>query len=460
MKNNRRDFIKYSGIAATALVGAALPRLAVADDVNSKPFNAIKSSQGFNMHGYAAPKIDKVRIGYIGLGSRGSEAVPRILNIEGVEVRALCDTRPKQVELAKETLKGTSNNPALYSGTDHEWKKLCERSDIDLVYICTPWNWHAQMAIYAMEHGKHVAVEVPAAQTIDECWQMVETSEKTKLHCVMLENECYDFFELLTLNMARQGFFGEVLHGEGAYIHSIGRSLFDPVQRPGLWRLDENAHRNGNLYPTHGLGPICQIMNVNCGDKLDFLTSVSTNDFTLHNIAVELAAKDPAYTKYLDKHFRGNMNTSIIRTNKGRTIMLQHDTSSPRPKSSRYLISGTKATIQCDAGPAKISTSHEGWVSPEVYAELEAKYTLPSISKVTELAKKVGGHGGMDFLTDWRLIDCLRNGLPLDHDVYDAAVWSSIAPLSEWSVANGSKPVEVPDFTRGAWQSNKPFDIS
>ena len=460
MKNNRRDFIKYSGIAATALVGAALPRLAVADDSNSTPFNAIKTSQGFNMHGYAAPKIDKVRIGYIGLGSRGSEAVPRILNIEGVEVGALCDIKPKQVELAKETLKGTSNNPALYSGNDHEWKKLCERSDIDLVYICTPWNWHAQMAIYAMEHGKHVAVEVPAAQTIDECWQMVETSEKTKLHCVMLENECYDFFELLTLNMARQGFFGEIIHGEGAYIHNIGRSLFDPVQRPGLWRLDENAHRNGNLYPTHGLGPICQIMNINCGDKMDFLTSVSTNDFTLHDIAVELAAKDTSYSKYVDKHFRGNMNTSIIRTTKGRTIMLQHDTSSPRPKSSRYLISGTKATIQCDAGPTRISTSHEGWVSPDVFAQIEAKYTLPFVSKVGELAKKVGGHGGMDFLTDWRLIDCLRNGLPVDHDVYDAALWSSIVPLSEWSVANGSKPIEVPDFTRGAWQSNKPFDIS
>lgn len=460
MKNNRRDFIKYAGIAASALVVAGLPQFVIADEVNNKPIDAVKGSQRFNMHGYAAPKIDKVRIGYIGLGNRGSDAVPRILNIEGVEVRALCDIKPKQVELAKERLKGTPNNPALYSGNDQEWKKLCERSDIDLVYICTPWNWHAQMAIYAMEHGKHVAVEVPAAQTIDECWQMVETSEKTKLHCIMLENGCYDFFELLTLNMARQGFFGEIIHGEGAYVHSIGRSLFDPVQRPGLWRLDENAHRNGNLYPTHGLGPICQIMNINCGDKMDFLTSVSTNDFTLHDIAVELAAKDSSYAKYLDKHFRGNMNTSIIRTTKGRTIMLQHDTSSPRPKSSRYLISGTKATIQSDAGPARISTSHEGWVSPEVFAEIEAKYTLPYVAKVTALAKKVGGHGGEDFLTDWRLIDCLRNGLAVDHDVYDAALWSSIAPLSEWSVANASKPIEIPDFTRGAWQSNKPFNIS
>jgi len=274
MKNNRRDFIKYSGIAATALVGAALPRLAVADDSNSKPFNAIKTSQGFNMHGYAAPKIDKVRIGYIGLGSRGSEAVPRILNIEGVEVRALCDTKPKQVELAKEALKGTSNNPALYSGTDHEWKKLCERSDIDLVYICTPWNWHAQMAIYAMEHGKHVAVEVPAAQTIDECWQMVETSEKTKLHCVMLENECYDFFELLTLNMARQGFFGEVLHGEGARDRVGHRGeqtagLLHPVvgvclpsgvvgdpDRDRLWKIVTKYNKSYNEYQKKTRRPI------------------------------------------------------------------------------------------------------------------------------------------------------------------------------------------------------------
>jgi predicted dehydrogenase len=338
--------------------------------------------------------------------------------------------------------------------------KLCQRDDIDLVYIATPWRWHTTMAVYAMLHGKHVAVEVPAARTVEECWALVNTSEKTKKHCIFLENECYDFFELLTLNMARQGFFGEIIHGEGAYIHDIGESLFDPVRRPGLWRLDENAHRNGNLYPTHGLGPVCTIMNINRGDKMEYLTSMSTNDFSLHPYAVQLAAKDPAYNKYTDKHFRGNMNTTTIRTFRGRTIMLQHDTSSPRVKSARYLISGTKGAAQCDADAPRLSTSHEGWLPKETFDQLEKEYTLPIVRKMGEMARLVGGHGGMDFMMDWRNIDCLRNGLPPDHDVYDAALWSCMSPLSEWSVAHRSSPIDIPDFTRGAWKKNAPVNIS
>jgi hypothetical protein len=364
------------------------------------------------------------------------------------------------VQIVQESLKGTAHNPATYSGNENEWMKLCERDDIDLVYIATPWKWHTPMALYAMNHGKHVAVEVPAAQTLEECWQLVETSERTKKHCVMLENECFDFFELLTLNMARQGFFGEIIHGEGAYIHNIGRTLFDRIQRPGSWRLDENAHRNGNLYPTHGLGPVCQIMNINRGDKLDYLLSVSSADFTLNNIAKELAAKDTSYQKYVNNPFEGNMNTSTIKTIRGRTIMLQHDISSPRPKSSRYLISGTKATAQFDTDLPKLAIGHEGWVSEKMFKDLEEKYTLPFVKRVGALAKEIGGHGGMDVLMDWHLIDCLRNGLTMDYNVYDAALWSSVVPLSEWSVANQSRPVKVPDFTRGSWEKNQPFELS
>lgn len=460
MSNNRRDFLKYTGLAATGLAGAALQGFVISENTNDSLADQPKGKQLFNMSGYAAPKIETVRIGIIGLGNRGSEAVPRLNHIEGINIGALCDIKLVQAQLAKESLKGTSHNPVIYAGSENEWQKLCERGDIDLVYICTPWSWHTKMAVYAMKHGKHVAVEVPAAQTIDECWQLVETSEKTKRHCVMLENDCFDFFPLLTLNMARQGFFGEIVHGEGAYIHDISRSLFDRVRRPGSWRLNENSHRNGNLYPTHGLGPVCQIMNINRGDKMDFLTSVSTNDFSLNNIAKELAAKDPSYNMYVDKPFRGNMNTSIIRTIKGRTIMLQHDISSPRPKTGRFLISGTKATAQEDAGAPKIATNHEGWVSDDVYKLLEAKYTLPLVTKIGALAKEVGGHGGMDFLMDWRLIDCLRNGLPMDFDVYDAALWSSVVPLSEWSVANQSGPIGVPDFTCGSWKNNSPVMLS
>lgn len=455
----KRDFLKITGLG---MLGggftSAIPRQP--DDKTQK---APISAQKFNMSGYGAPKIDTVRIAYIGLGNRGSGAVKRIINLENVEVKALCDIRPKQVTEALKTFKDTTYKPAAYSGSEDEWKKACQREDIDLVYICTPWNLHAPMALYAMEQGKHVAVEIPAATTEEDCWKLVETSERTKKHCMMLENCCYDFFELLTLNMARQGYFGEIVHVEGAYIHDILDSFFDKSKRYDLWRLKENQ-RNGNLYPTHGLGPIAQLLDINRGDKMEYLVSVASNDFMLAARANELAAKDPKFKQFAGKSFRGNMNTTTIKTNKGKTIMLQHDVSSPRPYSRIHLVSGTKGCAQKYPLEGKgqlgrISQGHE-WFSEEEYKVLEQKYQPEIVRRIGELAKKVGGHGGMDFLMDWRLIDCLRNGLPLDQDVYDAAAWSVIAPLSEKSVANRSNSIDIPDFTKGSWKTNQPVDIS
>ena len=260
----KRDFIKLVGIG---VAGSSLPQSSKASNLPQLPYR-----QQFNMCGYAAPKIDTVRIGYIGLGNRGSGALDRIVFLENVQVKALCDIRPEKAEAARKKFEGTSHSPVVYAGKADEWKKLCERDDIDLIYICTPWNLHAPMALYAMEHGKHVAVEIPAATTVEDCWKLVETSERTRKHCMMLENCCYDFFELLTLNMARQGFFGEVVHVEGAYIHDIYASFFDKTKRYDSWRLRENI-RKGNLYPTHGLGPICQVLDINRGDKMDYLVS-------------------------------------------------------------------------------------------------------------------------------------------------------------------------------------------
>ncbi|MBL7697801.1 MAG: Gfo/Idh/MocA family oxidoreductase [Chitinophagaceae bacterium] len=453
MNNDRRRFLKLFGLSASGIVTSGL--------ADSNALAAMTTNNPrFNMACYAARKLQTVRIGYIGLGDRGSEAVERIVHFAGIDIKAICDIRISQIDLALRHLKGTTFHPKTYHGDDEIWKKLCERDDIDLIYICTPWALHTPMACYAMNHGKHVAVEVPAAQTLEECWQLVDTSEKTKRHCVMMENECFDFFEMLTLNMARQGFLGEIIHTEGAYIHDISRSLFDRIRRPGLWRLNENCHRNGNLYPTHGLGPACQIMDINRGDKLTTVISMSTADFTLNDIAKEISSKDPSFSQYVDKPFRGNMNTSIIRTQKGKTIMLQHDISSTRPKSSRYLVSGTKAFAQMDAEAPKISTTHGKWLSAKEFKQLEEQFTFPFIRQVGTAARKIGGHGGMDVLMDWRMIDCLRHGLPLDYNVYDAAAWSALVPLSEWSVAHGSAPVEVPDFTRGSWANNKPIDMS
>ncbi|MEJ1240451.1 Gfo/Idh/MocA family oxidoreductase [Chryseolinea sp. T2] len=451
MKTNRRDFIKISTIAGMTMAGEAT----IASPKGTKH---TPQGQAFNMSGYAAPKIETVRIGFIGLGNRGPGAVERISKIDGVEIKALCDIRPEKAEAARKLLEKTPHKPDLYSGGAEEWKKVCDRKDIDLIYIATPWKLHAPMAVFAMEHGKHAAVEVPAAVTIDECWQMVNTSEKTKKHCVILENCCYDFFELLTLNMARQGYFGEIVHVEGAYIHALLDANFSKTQYYDMWRLKENL-RNGSLYPTHGLGPIAQALNVNRGDRMDYLVSVSTNDFMMGAKAKELAATDSFYKQYEGKSFRGNMNTTTIRTVNGKTMMVQHDVTSPRPYSRIHLVSGTKGTALKYPEPPRISKGHEGWVTDEEFKELEAKYAPPIVTKVGEMAKQIGGHGGMDFLMDWRLIDCLRNGLPVDMDVYDAAAWSAVAPLSEKSVANRSASVDVPDFTRGAWKSNAPVDV-
>jgi hypothetical protein len=463
MKNNRREFLKRTGLAGVGMVGASiLPSFAPDKKakVESKADEAqtTQHKQVFNMCGYEAPKLDTVRVGFIGLGNRGPGHVSNMALLEGVDIKALCDIVPANVEKTRKRIEFAGFKPTLYSGETDAWKKLCERPDIDLVYICTPWNLHTPMAVYAMEHGKHVAIEVPAADTLEECWQLVETSEKTRKHCMMMENCCYDFFEMLTLNMARQGFFGEIIHGEGAYIHTLLESNFDKKAYWDMWRLRENAHRRGNLYPTHGLGPICQIMDINRGDKMEFLVSVMSRDFQMNDTAKKLAATDDFYKPFVDNPYRGNMTTTSILTNKGRSIMVQHDVTSPNSYSRIHKISGTKAAALKYPEPARISIG-DNWISPEELKALEEKYKPEIVKKVGELAKQVGGHGGMDFLEDWRLIDCLRNGLPLDQDCYDAALWSSIAPLSEKSVAERSASVDIPDFTGGSWKTNKPVDI-
>ena len=458
MSTKRRDFLKLSGLTGVSLVGATLLGKAAGITSNGPVFQE-QGSQGFNMCGFAAPKLEKVRIGFVGLGMRGPTHVMGFSRIQGVEIKGLCDIRPEKVQAMEKRLSGSSHQPTAYSGDENAWKKMCDRKDIDLIVIATPWAWHTPMAVYAMKAGKHVAIEVPAAKTVDECWQLVRTSESTKKHCMMMENCCYDFFELITLNMARQGFFGEVLHGEGAYLHDLLGLNFNKNGYYDMWRLKENINRNGNLYPTHGLGPVCQVMNINRGDKMVDLSSTSSNDFLMAETAKKLAEKDSFYQQFVGKKFRGNMNTTNIRTQNGKTITLFHDVTTPRPYSRIHLLNGTKATARKYPEPARISKG-EDWMNEEELKKLEEQYTPEIISKVGEMAKKIGGHGGMDFMMQWRLIDCLRNGLPLDQDVYDAALWSVITPLSEWSVAHRSNSVTVPDFTNGAWKTNKPVELT
>ncbi|MCW3112825.1 MAG: gfo/Idh/MocA family oxidoreductase [Segetibacter sp.] len=461
MKDNRRNFLKLTSLTGLGLAGGVMKGFAKETETTLPSNNSADQffADRFNMSGYAAPKIENVRVGFIGLGMRGPTHLTNMIKLGGVSVVGLCDIREEQVLKAQKLIEKSGQKPTLYSGDKDAWKKLCDRKDVDLIFIATPWALHVPQAVYAMEQGKHVAIEVPAAKTVDECWQLVRTSEKTRKHCMMLENCCYDFFELMTLNMARQGFFGDVIHTEGAYIHYLLDLNFQKDGYYDMWRLKENIGRNGNLYPTHGLGPICQVMNINRGDKMDYLVSMSSIDNMMGDEAKELAAKDSFYKSFVNKPYRGNMNTTVIKTNKGKTIMVQHDVTSPNVYSRIHKISGSKGSALKYPTP-RIASGHNKWLSESEYKTIEEKYRPAIVKKVGELAKQVGGHGGMDFLMDWRLIDCLRNGLALDQDVYDAALWSAIAPLSEKSVANRSSSVDVPDFTGGLWKKNTPVDLS
>jgi len=467
MKTNRRNFLRTAGITGAAMITSGLTSEG-AENKNKKsdPFAHTKEvteqkhNQLFNMCGYAAPKLDKVRMGFIGLGNRGPVNLDAMAYVEGVEIKALCDKRMVRVEESQKILSRHGLPPAVaYGGSEDAWMELCKNPDIDFISIAAPRGpLHAKMAICAMENGKHVAVEAPAASTLEEAWKLVETSERTRKHCMMLENCCYDFFELLVLNMVRQGFFGEIIHADAGYLHH--QNNFIVPEGRDMWRVRESQHRNCNLYPSHGIGPICQAMNINRGDRLALLTSMSSNDFIMGKMASELAKKDSFYKEFDTNSYRGNINTSIIRTQKGKTIMLQYDITSPRPYSRIQTISGTKGISQKYPLPGRISQGKDDWFNEEEMKALTEKYTPEIVKRMGDLAKEVGGHGGMDFLMNWRLADCLRNGLPVEQDVYDAAAWSSIVPLSEWSVANESNSIKMPDFTCGSYLTNEPLDIT
>jgi predicted dehydrogenase len=410
------------------------------------------------------PKLDVVRVGFIGLGMRGPGAVSRFTKIPGVEIVALCDLLPEKVEGSQKILtKASLPKAAEYSGSEDAWKKLCERDDIDLVYIATDWKNHAKMGLYAMEQGKHVAIEVPAAMNMKEIWALIDMSEKTRLHCMMLENCVYDFFEMTTLNMAQHGVFGEVLHVEGSYIHNL-----EPFWSSywNNWRMDYNEKHRGDIYPTHGIGPACQLLDIHRGDKMNYLVAMDTK-----------SVNGPAYIKEKtgreSKDFKnGDHTLTLIRTEKGKTIHIQHDVVSPRPYSRMYQLTGTDGfankypmegySLRPGAVDASVTPNHEDitldtWVSEPIKKALMAKYKNPIHIELEETAKKVGGHGGMDYIMDYRLVYCLRNGLPLDMDVYDLAEWCCMTELTSVSLENNSAPVLIPDFTRGSWDKVKGY---
>lgn len=424
--------------------------------------------------GLALPKKKVVRIGLVGLGMRGPGAVENFSLIPGVQVVALCDYEEKRAVKQNERLRKNGLAPAAVYYGEKGYEALCKRPDIDLVYIATDWEHHAIVAKCALENGKNVADEVPSAMNLQECWDLINLAEQKQLNCMILENCCYDWFEMRTLNMAQHGVFGEILRAQGAYIHNLddfwdyywkNPNGSDPDQLG--WRLKYNKENRGDLYATHGLGPVAQALDIHRGDRMKTLVSMDTK--SVHG--KELAEKKTG--KPCTEFRNGDHTTTLIRTEGEKVIELQHDVMNPQPYNRLYQLTGTRGFANkypvegyaVDASQLKATgnqpkvddLSTHSFMPDEQRKALEEKYESPILKKFGKLAKEVGGHGGMDFVMCARLIYCLQNGLPLDMDVYDLAEWCAIAELSAISLDNDCSPVTFPDFTRGLWNKEKGY---
>jgi len=463
MKNiDRRKFLKKASLSSGVL----------ATGFHKKPNQRNREEflqDGQYMGDFAAKKLDKIRMAFIGVGNRGGDHLRFSAMLEGTEVVAISDLYEDNVEKWKEVAteigRGERHkNIQVYSGTVDGWKQMLSEIKPDVVFIATNWNNHAPMAIESMNQGAHAFIEVPIAVTLEEMWDLVDTSERTRKHCMMMENVNYSRDELMFLNMCRQGVIGEVLHAEAAYIHELRWQMEDQERGTGFWRTHHYANRNGNLYPTHGLGPVAQYMNLaRSEDNFKSIVSFSTPS---------LGRKSYSAKNYPDDHkwntleFKGgDLNTSIIKTQIGRTILVQWDETSPRPYTRHNLIQGTQGTlagfptrVALEGGVLGLTENHHRWVQGDQLEVLYQKYDHPLYTRLNQKTKE-SGHGGMDGMMVYRIIECLRKGLPLDQNLYEGCFWSAVAPLSELSVAQDGAPQKFPDFTRGNWKTTKPLDI-
>ncbi len=458
---NRRNFIKKTSLsgAAIALTGLSSNRAEAQE----------RSSKAQYMGDYAAPKLDHIRAAFIGVGARGPYHLRFFAQQDHCEVVAISDLYEDLVLKEKAFCEAIDAgekhaNIATYYGGEDQWKRMLSEVKPDIVFICTNWKNHAPMAIESMKQGAHVFIEVPMAVTLQEMWDIVDTSESTKKHCMMMENVNYSRDELMFLNMCRQQVIGDLLHAEAAYIHELRFQMEEQERGTGSWRTHHYAHRNGNLYPTHGLGPVAQYMNLARGDdNFKRLVSFSTPAMGRQQYAEKNYPADHKWNA-LD-YTGGDLNTSIIKTELGRTIMIQWDETSPRPYSRHNLIQGTKGTlagfptrVALEGGYEGIVDHHHRWIQGDQLEALYEKYDHPLYLRGKNAAKG-SGHGGMDGLMLYRIIECLRNGLPLDQNVYEGCFWSAVSPLSEASVQMDGAPQSFPDFTRGGWKTTRPLDI-
>ena len=424
-----------------------------------------------------APKLETVRVGFVGLGMRGPGAVARFTYIPGVQIVALCDYEAERAEKCQQYLRDAGLPPAVIYSGEKGYEELCQRPDIDLVYVATDWDHHFPVAKCALLNGKHTAIEVPSAMNLAQCWELVNLSEQTRKHCMILENCCYDWYELNTLNMAQNGVFGEILRGEGAYIHNLDdfwdyywKNPADPDQAQLGWRMKYNRDNRGDVYATHGLGPVALAMNIHRGDRFTTLVAMDTKSAHGRDWVKQKTGKDcPEFRN-------GDQTTTLMRTAEGKVVEIQHNVMNPQPYNRLFKLTGTKGyatkypeqhfaldksqLTASGVAPKVDDLSSHGFLPKAEHDALMAKYQHPIIKKYGEMAKKVGGHGGMDFFMDARLVYCLQNGLPLDMDVYDLAEWCSLAELGALSMDNNCCSVAFPDFTRGYWNVQKGFQFA
>lgn len=400
--------------------------------------------------------IDHVRVGFVGVGGMGNVHVQTLSQIQGATITAVCDPVEEHARQASSFITDAGDPPpTLYTRGERDFERLCGEEDLDIIYTATPWEWHTPVCVAAMTHGKHAATEVPAAVTLDECWQLVEAAERSGKHCIMMENCCYDKVELMTLNMVRKGLLGDLIHAECGYLHDLRDYKFRN-EGAAMWRTMHSIKRNGDLYPTHGVGPVAQCMNINRGNRFAHLVSMSTTANGLNLFAAKKFGPDSPQAK--QKYAAGDVVTTLIQTEIGQTIVVKHDTNSPRPYSRDICVQGTSGIVQ-KYPEEKIfvegrSSGHD-W---EPFSNYQTEFEHPLWS--SQYHKSTGiGHGSIDYIEDYRLIHCLREGLPLDMDVYDAAAWSAISALSEQSITAGNRPVDFPDFTRGLWEDRTPLGI-
>ncbi len=438
---SRRDLLKAAGAAGAAL--AVTPGTTTAAPPPRQPGLTTMMGVPFDRH-------QTVRLAIVGTGLRGTSVLREWLAVDGVRITALADIVPAKAQRAAKLVTDAGQPaPALYTSGETDFERLVQRDDIDVVYTATPWNWHVPVCLAAMKAGKHAATEVPAASSIEECWELVRVSEETRRHCMMMENCNYNFNEMLLDRMVKAGAFGEIMYAEAAYIHDLRELLFEDRDE-GLWRRTPHTNRDGNFYPTHGLGPVAWYLDIHKGDRFDYMVSMSTEERGLSNWR---KAKVPADSpKWQETYRAGDINSSFIKTVKGRNILLQHNVTLPTPYTRLNAVRGTKGAFE--DFPARFYIEGEGrshaWRT--IDDETRAKYTHPLWQRIGDIAREKGGHGGMDYIMAYRLIETMREGLVPDFDVYDAAAWSAPWPLSEASLALSSAPVKFPDFTRGGWQ--------